>query len=204
MTKHIPEGYRENANGCLVPEDQIKPIDLLRDELVLSIIEKAQALREAMTAFKLETMGEIADFVDLSAAEYNVKFGGSKGNVQLHSFNGRYRIARAVSEHRVFDERIQAAKTLIDECIKNWSDGADSRLMAMVDHAFRTNKQGRIDINQVLSLRSLDISDEKWKQAMDAIADAIQITGSSQYLRIYERNEKDGGYKQLPLDISTL
>mgnify|MGYP006199397605 FL=1 len=75
--------------------------------------------------------------------------------------------------------------------------------MAMVEHAFRVNQQGRIDVNQVLSLRQLDIDDPNWKLAMDAIADAIQITGTSQYLRLYER-QPNGKYTQLPLDISTL
>jgi hypothetical protein len=55
----------------------------------------------------------------------------------------------------------------------------------------------------VLSLRQLDIDDANWKRAMDAIADAIQITGTSQYLRLYER-QPNGKYTQLPLDISTL
>ncbi|UQN43732.1 DUF3164 family protein [Agarivorans sp. B2Z047] len=72
----------------------------------------------------------------------------------------------------------------------------------MVEHTFRTAKQG-LDINQVLSLCTLDICDKKWKQAINTIADTIQTTASSQYLRVYERNEK-GGYKQLQVDNSTL
>ena len=75
--------------------------------------------------------------------------------------------------------------------------------MAMVDHAFRVNKQGQIDINQVLGLRSLNIDDVKWNEAMDAAADAIKVTGTSQYLRIYER-QGDGSYKQISLDMAKL
>lgn len=75
--------------------------------------------------------------------------------------------------------------------------------MALVDHAFRVNKQGRIDINQVLGLRQLDINDPKWNEAMDAVADAIQVSGTSQYLRIYER-QADGNYQQISLDLAKL
>ena len=199
----MPAGYRKNAMGHLVPEDQIKTVDKLRDDVVQEIITAARELRVTMASFKAESMSAVRDFVDLSAAEYDIKYGGTKGNVTLTSFDGQYRVVRAVGEHRVFDERVQAAKTLIDECIQSWSDGADKRLMAMVDHAFRVNKQGSIDVNQVMSLRQLDIDDPKWKQAMDAIADAIQVTGTSQYLRIYER-QQDGKYKQIPLDISAM
>ncbi|AYV12968.1 DUF3164 family protein [Shewanella algae] len=199
----IPVGYRQNAKGDLVPEERIKAIDKLRDEVVLGVVAQAKAVRNQMTEFKLSAMSQLVDFVDLSAAEYGVSYGGKKGNITLTSFDGRYRIVRAIGEHRNFDERIQAAKALIDQCIHNWSGGADTRLMAMVEHAFRVNQQGRIDVNQVLSLRQLSIDDPLWQQAMDAIADAIQITGTSQYLRLYER-KPCGRYQQLSLDISAL
>lgn len=202
-TNNIPDGYRINAQGHLVPESQVKPLDKLRDEVVMTIIESARQQRQQLAAFKLNSMQQIADFIDLSAAEYGVEFGGAKGNVSLVSFDGRYKLLRAVGEHRVFDERIQAAKTLIDTCINQWSGGADEKIMALVDHAFRVNKQGKIDINQVLGLRQLNIDDERWNEAMDAVADAIQVTGTSQYLRLYER-QGDGSYKQISLDLAKL
>lgn len=202
MTDTI-QGYRQNAQGHMVPESQIKPIDLLRDDLVQRVVADARDLQQKMAVFKVGAMNEISDFVDLSAEEYDVKYGGTKGNVTLMSFDGRYKLVRAKGEHRVFDERIQAAKTLIDSCINRWSEGANDQIKALVDHAFRVNKQGRIDVNQVLSLRQLDIDDAQWNEAMDAIADSIQITGTSSYLRLYER-KGDGCYVQIPLDIAKL
>lgn len=200
---NVPAGYRINAQGHLVPESQIKPLDTLRDETVMNIVTAARQLRQSMAEFKVASMQQIGDFTDLSAAEYGVEFGGTKGNVSLVSFDGCYKILRAIGDHRVFDERIQAAKKLIDDCISEWSGGADEKIIALVDHAFRVNKQGRIDINQVLSLRQLNIDDDKWNEAMDAAADAIQVTGTSQYLRIYER-QTDGSYRQISLDMAKL
>ncbi|WP_188009224.1 DUF3164 family protein [Grimontia hollisae] len=203
MTVQIPQGYRINAQGHMVPETQIKAIDLLRDDLVQNVVSAAREQQQALAAFKLLAMNEVTDFVDLSAEEYDVKYGGTKGNVTLMSFDGRYKLVRAKGEHRVFDERIQAAKTLIDTCINRWSENVNDHIKALVDHAFRVNKQGRIDVNQVLSLRQLDIDDSQWNEAMDAIADSIQVTGTSSYLRLYERNS-DGSYRQIPLDIAKL
>lgn len=193
--------YRTNAQGHLVPENLIRPVDKLRDDVVLGIVDAARALRLAMADFKTASMQQIGDFVDLSAQEYGVEYGGTKGNVTLPSFDGQFKILRAVGDHRVFDERIQAAKKLIDECVIKWSDGASDNLKALVDHAFRVNKQGRIDVNEVLSLRQIDIDDSRWQEAMDAIADSIQVTGTSQYLRIYER-QPNGKYVQISLDIA--
>ncbi|MCK2084854.1 DUF3164 family protein [Aeromonas sp. 3925] len=194
---------RQNAQGHWVPETLIAPADKLRDEVVMAIIAAAREQRSLLAAFKIDAMQQIADFVDLSAEQYGVAWGGTKGNVTLLSFDGRYKLVRAVGEHRKFDERIQAAKVLIDSCIERWSDGASPKLRALVDHAFRVSKAGHIDVNQVLSLRQLNIEDADWEQAMQAIADAIQVTGTSQYLRLYERDGQ-GRYVQMSLDLAKL
>lgn len=202
MNKEIDQtGYRKNAQGYLVPEDLIRPVDKLRDDVVLDIVEAAKVLRQAMIDFKTASMQKIGDFTDLSSKEYGVEYGGTKGNVTLPSFDGQFKIMRAVGDHRVFDERIQAAKKLIDDCVIAWSDGANDNLKALVDHAFRVNKQGRIDVNEVLGLRQVEIDDARWQEAMDAIADSIRVTGTSQYLRIYER-QPNGKYEQISLDIA--
>ncbi|MFB1078167.1 DUF3164 family protein, partial [Photobacterium damselae] len=101
-----PAGYRTNAMGHLVPESQIKPIDLIRDDVVSQIVQKARIEQQRLAAFKAEAMNQISDFVDLSAEEYGVNYGGAKGNVSLMSFDGKYKVQRAVGEHRIFDERI--------------------------------------------------------------------------------------------------
>ncbi len=208
MTTTQPqEGFRFNSLGHQVPESQIKDIDKLRDEVVMGIVEKAKEAQTMMAQFKGEAMAEVADFVDLSSAEFDVKYGGTKGNVTLLSFDGKYKVQRSIGEHRVFDERIQAAKAKIDECISSWSETLSGehvmRIRALVEHSFRVNKQGRIDINQVLSLRQLNIDDPDWIEAMDAIADSIRVVGKTPYLRIYER-QGDGKYKQIALDIAKL
>ncbi|HHQ4450870.1 DUF3164 family protein [Aeromonas hydrophila] len=194
---------RQNAQGHWVPESLIAPADKLRDEVVLAIIAAAREQRAQLAAFKIGAMQQIADFVDLSAEQYGVAWGGTKGNVTLLSFDGRYKLIRAVGEHRKFDERIQAAKALIDQCIARWSDGASSEIRALVDHAFRVSKSGHIDVNQVLSLRQLNIDDPDWLLAMQAAVDAIQVTGTSQYLRLYER-DAHGRYIQMSLDLAKL
>ncbi|EFR9801931.1 DUF3164 family protein [Salmonella enterica] len=203
VVQKIPAGYRCNAMGHLVPVDKIKAIDLLRDELVRELHEEMREVRRCMAKFKLSAMQRIGDFLDLSASDYGVVYGGAKGNVMLPSFDGSLRVSRSVGEHRVFDERIQAAKERIDACIAEWSDGANKNLIAIVNRSFRVNKQGMIDVNEVLGLRDLDIDDENWLEAMRAVVDSIKVNGSSTYLRFYQReNEKE--YKQISLDFAKL
>lgn len=196
------DGFMKDPKGRLVPVDMVKPVDKARDDLVQSILSESLTLASLLQDFKARAMSNIRAFLDLSAEQYNVEFGGKKGNVTLTSFDGEYRVLIAVDERISFDERLQIAKALIDECLKEWTKGARSELKVLVDDAFAVDKTGKINTNRVLSLRKLEISDPKWRLAMDAISDSITVVQSKDYIRIYQRNG-EGDYDKINLDIAS-
>ncbi|MEX7005858.1 DUF3164 family protein, partial [Pseudomonas aeruginosa] len=163
---HVPAGYRMDAKGRLVPEEMIKPIDLERDRLVQEIVAKGKALNKALLDFKLATFGDIEAFITLSAEQYQAKVGGKKGNASLVSFDGRYKVIRAMADNIAFDERLQAAKALIDECLHEWTEGARAEVITLINDAFRVDQAGNIRTGSVLALRRLQIDDERWQRAM--------------------------------------
>lgn len=199
----IPAGYREDRHGRLQPEVQIKAIDLARDELVREKIGEALLLRERLRDFKRSVFDDIAAFVQLSAEQYGARIGGDKGNVTLLSFDGRYKIIRAIQDTITFDERLQAAKALIDECLNDWTEGARAELRTLVNNAFRVDQDGNIKTGEVLSLRRLQFDDKRWVQAMAAISDAVTVVGSKTYVRFYERDER-GQYQPISLDMAVV
>lgn len=204
MGVQVPQGYRKDAQGRLVPESMIKPIDLERDKLVIGIVEKALEQNVSLARFKAATFGDIEAFVELSAEQYDVKLGGKKGNVSLLSFNGRYRVDRAIQETIKFDERLQAAKELIEQCLQDWTQGSRDELKVIVNDAFRVDTSGEIRAGRVLALRRYEFTDERWLRAMRAIGDAVQVTGSKMYIRVYERVGDTNQYRAISLDISTI
>lgn len=200
--KTIPEGYMKNARGSLDPIEIVKPIDIARNDLVLEIITRALPLRAQLARFRTGAMEDLAAFVDLSAEQFGAKIGGNKGNITLMSYDGQYKIVRAIDEYTVFDERLQVAKVLIDECIHEWAAGARAEIRTLINDAFQVDKEGRVNTKRVLGLRRLDIQDPRWRRAMDAIGESLLTVGSKAYLRLYER-QADGSYKQLSMDISS-
>lgn len=197
-----PAGYRKDAQGRLVPESMIKPVDLTRDALVAELVAAALDLSERLAQFKARAFGDIRAFCDLSAEQYGVKLGGKKGNVSLLSFDGRYKLQLAVQESIQFDERLQAARALIDECLRDWTEGARPEVQTLVNDAFRTDTRGEIRTARVLALRRLEIADERWQRAMRAIGEACQVVGSKSYIRIYEREGDTDQYRAISLDIA--
>lgn len=201
-TPTIPVGHRLDAQGRWVPESKIKPIDRLRDELVRELTDKAKVVQAQIAAFKHDAFGAIDAFVQMSADEYGVALGGKKGNVSLRSFDGTLRIDRQVAEAIQFDERLQAAKALIDACLIEWTADARPEIATLVQDAFRVDAAGKIRTGSILALRRLDITDPRWQQAMAAIADAVQVVGTRSYVRFYERDDSNGEYQAIVLDIA--
>jgi hypothetical protein len=197
------EGYKKNAAGHLVPLEQIQPIDLARDELVVEKAEKIKAAQEMIRKLKAEIMGDIEAFVSLAAQKYDAQVGGQKGNVTLMSFDGRYKLRRQISENLSFDERLQAAKALIDECIREWTKGSRTELQALINDAFQVDREGKINTGRILGLRRLNIDDDRWLRAMEAISDSLQVTGTTAYFRLYERVAGDR-YTAVPLDMASV
>ncbi|STU38661.1 Protein of uncharacterised function (DUF3164) [Klebsiella pneumoniae] len=172
--------------------------------MVGEIVTKAIELNKLMADFKAMAFSDIAAFVDLSANEYGVTVGGKKGNVTLFTFDGRYKIQRAMADRMQFDERIQAAKALIDECLNEWTENASKEIKAIINRAFDVDKEGKISVSAVLSLRRYEFDDERWKKAMVIIGESLQVLNTSSYIRIYERVGDNGQYRPIPLDMAAV
>lgn len=203
-TATIPEGYVLNASGHLVPKDQVREQDKLRDEVARSLAEEAKDLSVRLASFKQRALADIEDLVKISAERYDVKLGGKKGNVTASTYDGHYKVQRNYSERVQFTEELEAAKALINECIMRWSEGANVNIRALVDRAFRTDSKGQIKTTAVLELLRLDIEDKDWERAMAALKDSIQSAGTAVYVRVYERVGQSDQYRAVVLDLAAV
>lgn len=201
----IPAGYMKNAQGALIPEANVRPEDKLEDQLVRGLVDQALRLNTALADFKVEAMSEAAEFKKLIAEKYGASKGGAGGNMTLSSFDGSMQVQVAVSNLiDLHTPQLAAAKELIDECVIRWSDGANDNLKALVDHAFQVNKQGKIDTQRVLGLTKLEISDDQWNRAMDAIRDAVKVTATRTYIRFYQTDVMTGLRSAISLDLASV
>ncbi len=197
------EGYMMDTQGRQVPVSMVNDLDKLRDQTVIEITQKALQMRAELAAFKQEIRDDFISYLTLSAEKYGKKYGGKKGNVTLMSYDGKYKLILAINESIVFDERLQIAKSIIDDCINKWSEGSRDEIRVLVQDAFSVDRAGNINKNRILGLRRLKIDDPDWVKAMAMISESVQVTGSKEYLRIYER-ASDGEYRQVPLDVAAL
>jgi hypothetical protein len=140
----------------------------------------------------------------MSASDYGVKLGGRKGNLNLLTYNGKYKVQVQIAEYIVPDERLNAAKAIIDKLLTSWTAGSCSEVKTIINDAFSVDHEGKFNLRRILSLRRLEINDQEWKNAMDAISDSLQIVGSKSYMRVYERVGNENRWQPISLDFAAL
>ena len=194
----------KDSKGRLVPVNNVKVTDKLRDDVVNNLVAAAKLEQEGLKAFKKSSYDDVQAFVGLVAAEHDVKFGGLKGNISLLSFDGCRKVNVAISENITFDESLQVAKDKLDDLLLEWSNGANENIRIIVLDAFKVDQEGKISVSRLLELRRYEVHDERWKDAMNIISNSIVISGSKSYIRFYERETPESEWRAISLDIAKL
>lgn len=196
------EPHLRDAKGALVPKAMVRPQDQLQDEVVRKIMGYAIALSDQIARFKQHTFDDIGGFEALLAQEYDATVGGQKGNKTLMSFDGLFKVQVQVADNIVFGPELQIAKSLVDECLNEWAEGARDEIRAIVTRAFNTDKEGQINRSEIFMLLRLEIDDPRWLRAMKAIRDAMRVVGSKTYVRCYRRESFDAQWQAVSIDLA--
>ncbi len=199
----IPDGYMKDAKGRLVPEHLVKPVDKLQDQLVRKMMGYAAELSAQIARFRGHCFDDVGAFLGLLGEKYGATRGGRKGNMTFTSFDGCMKVQVQVADRLTFGPELQVAKDLIDACIAEWSEGSRAEIRALVDHAFRADKEGQVSREAIFALRRVEIADERWQRAMEAVTDSIRMVGSKTYLRFYRRRSPEAPWEAVSIDLAS-
>ncbi|WP_417423561.1 DUF3164 family protein [Hoeflea sp.] len=191
-----------DAQGRWTPLEMIKPADKLEDEVVRKIMAFAASLSAQVARFRGHTMTDLGEFDALLDQEYGVKKGGKKGNRTYQTYDGLMKVSVAVAEFVDFGPQLQVAKTLVDECLNEWAADSGPEIRAIVTRAFNTDKEGQINRSEIFMLLRLQIDDARWLKAMDAILDAMRVTGSKEYVRFHIRERVTDPWQAVTIDLA--
>lgn len=194
--------YMPDAKGNLVPVEMIKPVDKLEDEVVRKIVGYAVSLSDQIARFRAHTMDDLGGFDALLAQEYNLSKGGAKGNRTYQTFDGLMQVKVAIGDFVDFGPQLQIAKKLLDECLIEWSADSSPEIRAIITRAFNTDKEGQVNRSEIYMLLRMPIDDPRWLNAMNAIRDAMRITGSKEYVRVYRRSKITDQFQAVTIDLA--
>ena len=194
--------YMQDAKERLIPLGLVKPEHALEDQTVRKIAFFAEDINAQIARFRGHTVDDVAAFIELLVEKYNGKRGGAKGNITLTSFDNCLKVTVQVQDVMTFGPELQVAKGLVDECITLWSEGADEKIRALVEHAFQVDKEGKINRAALLALRRLEIEDAGWQRAMAALADAMRVISTREYVRFHKRADPKAKWEAITVDLA--
>ncbi len=198
------KGFWINAKGEAVHPDNVKAVDKIKDELVESVISKAQAKQDELSEFKKETNKDIDDYFELLLQDYGMdaKKGSKKGNITLENFSSTAKVQIAMGESISFDEKLQIAKLKIDEYLEDITKDSPAEIRTLINKAFEVDKKGNIDAKKIFALKNYEISDVRWKEAMDIIDESKRVVSITPYIRFYTRDSINDKWEFIKLDIA--
>lgn len=196
------EGFWVDAKGNHIAPENVRESDKLADEVVRKLHAQAKELSTELAEFKQKALDDIRTHLALVVEQYGVKLRGKKGNRLISTYDESIKITISIQERISFGSELVAAEELINECMAEWTHDANPNLRTLVEKAFQADEQGKISVYRVLDLLRMDINDPRWRKAMGAIKDSIRVTGSKEYVRVYERDE-DGKYQPISLNIAS-
>jgi len=205
MAKTI-DGKWINKKGELVHPDMVRVDEKLKDELVEKLIKQAKEVQAKLKEFKNSAIEDVEDYYQLLLQEYSVdaKRNSKKGNLTLENFSGTAKVEIRVSDRIEFDEKLKIAKMKIDEYLNEITKNSNPEIKTLITKAFEVDKKGDVNAKKILALKSYDIQNPLWQEAMKIIDDATQIVSSKSYIRFYQRDNTTDAYKQVSLDIASL
>lgn len=204
MTREIDgKLYYMKGDGSLIPEDQVKDTDKLRDQFVMSLAEKMLDLKSEMIKVKAEVLDDIDAFMETMGEQYGVTMGGAKGNLTWTSYDGNVRIQYYNNDSLTFNEGIHVAKQLIDDFLNDITKDSSSTIKQIVNAAF-SFKQGRMDVKAILKLREINEKDLRWQKAMSIIDESKQWIPGNKSLRLYIKNKLTGSLEPCDMDFTKL
>lgn len=105
----------------------------------------------------------------MSAEQYGAELGGKKGNVTFIRLTDATKSAvpSPTTSRLTSDYKLPAPSST--SAWQNGTNGVRPEIHAIINQAFNTDKEGQVSVGRVLQLRRLEISDDRWKAAMEAI-----------------------------------
>ncbi len=190
-----------DCNGDLMPVKLIDQPVVKEHDLVEHLISEAKTLNTLLEEFKKKATKLISKHLDDIAQRYNEDW---KGNAILYNYSKTEAIEFSISNTIDFDSRLEVAKTKIYHCIEKWSEGSNVHIIALVKKAFDSDKKGLVDTKRIISLTTLKIEDEDWKEAMQIIRESIITKSTKKYIQFKQREDSTEKLAVITLNFSAI
>lgn len=196
--------YFTDFKGDLTAVENVSKEDKARDKVVEACCAKAIKLHEQIKKTKEEIVALVEEYLETVAEKHGTSW---KGNTKILNFAQDQSLTVKVQNYIGFDEKLNVAKNLIDECLAAWTADSNPALATLVNKAFETDRKGKINREFIFKLIRMKMNAktcmDKWEEAMQLLKDSMIVEGSKDYYTLGHRKE-NGEWETIILDFAAL
>lgn len=195
----------KDHNGYDIPVGSIKSLDLMKHKVANKLAASFKKEQKQLLALK-ELAFKEADKVyseQLRTYEFDGKeTAAMKGNFTFFSYDKSLKIEVQIGQKLEFDDKINIAKSMIDDYLNELVKGQNSDVVIIINNAFVTSS-GKLDHRKILNLFTLKIKNDKWLKAMEILKDSITSNTTKRYIKVWQRDTQ-GEYQIINVQFSAL
>lgn len=198
----IKNGNWINKDGQEIPSKYVSQKDKLDDKTVEQIVKIAKKLNQQLAEGKTKINTLLENYIKSSneLRKVNVEW---KGNFTIMNFDKSLKVEKRIAEYIEFNNELQIAKGLIEQCINKWTDNALEQVKLIINDIFNIGKKKLIPRNNLIKLKKYKFPEPEWKQAMQIISEALEVSERRPYVNVYEKMSEKA-YKQILLNFSAV
>jgi hypothetical protein len=193
-----------DSMGASVPVRHVSQYDRTRDASVRRIYARFKKAREYLEKVMTDSLADL-EKVAKARGEAGIE-PGTKGNIQVSSFDGLITVGLNVRYDIHLDERVVRARELMYACARRIAaklDSEESKLLeVLIDEAFQPTRSGALPVARVLSLMRREVNDPEWKQAKQLLSECMETRRGKSYLRVEARPDRQHDPVPIRLDIA--
>lgn len=175
-----------------------------KNQLVNELVHNALGIQDILKEFKGKSFGRLKEHYELMK-EYGEVSSNNKGNFQLKSADGQYKVEFVNHVIKEFDERADMAAEHLNEYLSEDVKKRNLKHYKMIKGLIE-KKNDKFDVSLVGRLYKMeDDSDHpSWKKAIELFKASYVEVDSSLYVRFFKRNEETGAYENINLNFASV
>ncbi len=174
------------------------------DEQVAATIPELVDLSEQLSGLKKAIFDNFKTLLDMKKDIMKMTKDGQRGHTFTTS-DGKMRIELGFYVLDNYKDTVNDGIALIKEYISGLAkDDETKALVDMVLKLLSKDQKGNLKASRVLQLRQMAdrIEDERFKEGVEIIMDAYAPIQSKQFVRAWQREDKNGEWAPIPLSIT--
>ena len=174
------------------------------DEQVKDTIPELIDISEQLSTLKTTIFGNFKTLLDMKKDVMKLTKDGQRGHTFTTS-DGKMRIELGFYVLDNYKDTMNDGIALIKEYISGLAKDEETQsLVDMVLRLLSKDQKGNLKASRVLQLRQMAdrIEDERFKEGVEIIMDAYAPIQSKQFVRAWQREDKNGEWEPIPLSIT--